>query len=164
MNEEKKYVFTEADYALLRQPYPTNPCTGCRFMTIPSYNKCEICEKYKKYKEKMSLYNLNTYTEGLNLNEYYKCQLEINELYSKANLIISKLPKELLDEYHNIRSEVFSDYLLKMRKENKDESETIKLIREYHAILMKITRCTEKAINYMSLISTEVIENVVNKE
>ena len=46
----------------------------------------------------------------------------------------------------------------------KDESGTIKLIREYHAILMKITRCTEKAINYMSLISTEVIENVVNKK
>ena len=164
MNEEKKYVFTEADYALLRQPYPTNPCQKCKFLKIPSYNICESCEKYKNYKNKMKSYNTDTYVEGLNLNEYYKCQLEINELYSKANLLISKLPKELLDDYHNIRSEVFSDYLLKIRKENKDESETIKLIREYHAILMKITRCTEKAINYMSLISTEVIENVVNKK
>ena len=164
MNEERKYVFTEADYALLRQSYPTNPCQKCKFLKISSYNICESCEKYKNYKNKMKSYNADTYVEGLNLNEYYKCQLEINELYSKANLIISKLPKELLDEYHNIRSEVFSDYLLKMRKENKDELETIKLIREYHAILMKITRCTEKAINYMSLISTEVIENVVNKK
>ena len=164
MNEEKKYVFTEADYALLRQPYPTNPCQKCKFLKISSYNICESCEKYKNYKNKMKSYNTDMYIEGLNLNEYYKCQLEINELYSKANLLISKLPNELLDEYHNIRSEVFSDYLLKMRKENKDELETIKLIREYHAILMKITRCTEKAINYMSLISTEVIENVVNKK
>ena len=164
MNVERKYVFTEADYALLRQPYPINPCQKCKFLKISSYNICESCEKYKNYKNKMKSYNADTYVEGLNLNEYYKCQLELNELYSKANLIISKLPKELLDEYHNIRSEVFSDYLLKMRKENKDELETIKLIREYHAILMKITRCTEKAINYMSLISTEVIENVVNKK
>lgn len=184
MNEEKKYIFTEADYALLRHLYPTNPCLKCNFLKISSYNICEMedilmdnikasyyiyqdkpsCEKYKNYKNKMKSYNTDTYVEGLNLNEYYKCQLEINELYSKANLIISKLPKELLDEYHNIRSEVFSDYLLKIRKENKDELETIKLIREYHTILMKIQHCTEKAITYMSLISTEVIENVVNKK
>ena len=116
MNEEKKYIFTEADYALLRQPYPTNPCQKCKFLKISSYNICESCEKYKNYKNKMKSYNADTYVEGLNLNEYYKCQLEINELYSKANLIISKLPKELLDEYHNIRSEVFSDYLIKIRK------------------------------------------------
>ena len=166
MNEEKKYVFTEADYALLRHLYPNIVKGRSTLMdnikaSYYIYQDKPSCEKYKN---KMKSYNTAAYVEVLNLNEYYKCQLEINELYSKANLIISKLPKELLDEYHNIRSEVFSDYLLKMRKENKDELETVKLIREYHAILMKITRCTEKAINYMSLISTEVIENVVNKK
>ena len=95
MKEEKRYIFTEEDYKLLRKPLPKSPCINCTEI-------CSGCNKLHNYMRTIKPYEYkNLLTYAGKLRDYYSIKTQIDQLNIELCNILSELPYEIIDNVIN---------------------------------------------------------------
>lgn len=95
MREEKRFIFTEEDYKLLKRPIPVSPCREC--FAKSSYT-CGGCPEYTKYKKDIKPYEDNNLVNvGFQLRRYYAIQRDINKLNIELSQLLAEIPDDVID-------------------------------------------------------------------
>lgn len=97
MREEKRYIFSEEDYKLLKKPIPVSPCRDCG-CGILNKSTCSGCDKYTKYQREIKPFEDNNLVNiAVLLKRYYTIQREINQLNIEICQVLTDLPDEVID-------------------------------------------------------------------
>lgn len=97
MKEEKRYIFTEEDYKLLKKPIPLSPCRNCLKNSM-GLNSCCGCAEYKKYEREIKPYEDNNLVNiAVKIRRYYSILREIDELNIEICQLLGELPYEVID-------------------------------------------------------------------
>lgn len=92
MKIEQNIIFTDEDFELLNKELPNNPCCKCR-----DSMSCCGCQAERMYKKAIKPYEDNNILEiALKIKRYKDAVKLINELQDKLVDIRSEIPSELL--------------------------------------------------------------------